>query len=188
MVFQGSPDHAELSDTPIVSDDHSSVTPPHPPYPLCSPTALEPKDSLDVGGLELNRYPDPKQLEVKSLLADMRGVKPEQIFVGVGSDEAIDLLIRIFCKPGEDSIIVTPPTYGMYKVGFRELLGELDANRGIILLAFPPAIICRTLRLRYVELCSFVRNSLTNAQISLLPILCYAITNLPPPPPPRETR
>ena len=48
----------------------------------------------------------------------MRGVRPEQIFVGVGSDEAIDLLIRIFCQPGEDTIIVTPPTYGMYKVGF----------------------------------------------------------------------
>ncbi|CAN0322219.1 unnamed protein product [Ectocarpus sp. 12 AP-2014] len=46
----------------------------------------------------------------------MRGVRPEQIFVGVGSDEAIDLLIRIFCTPGEDSIIVTPPSYGMYKV------------------------------------------------------------------------
>lgn len=71
---------------------------------------------INVEGLALNRYPDPKQLDVKNLLADMRGVRPEQIFVGVGSDEAIDLLIRIFCKPGEDTIIVTPPTYGMYKV------------------------------------------------------------------------
>ncbi|CAN0351404.1 unnamed protein product, partial [Ectocarpus sp. 13 AM-2016] len=72
--------------------------------------------TVDLGGLDLNRYPDPQQLEVKALLAEMRGVRPEQIFVGVGSDEAIDLLIRIFCTPGEDSIIVTPPSYGMYKV------------------------------------------------------------------------
>ncbi len=71
---------------------------------------------MKLEGLELNRYPDPKQMEVKTLLAEMRGVRPEQIFVGVGSDEAIDLLIRIFCSPGEDTIIVTPPTYGMYKV------------------------------------------------------------------------
>lgn len=71
---------------------------------------------MDVAGLELNRYPDPLQLEVKKLLAEMRGVRAEQIFVGVGSDEAIDLLMRIFCRPGEDSILVTPPTYGMYKV------------------------------------------------------------------------
>lgn len=73
---------------------------------------------MDVTSLELNRYPDPNQLEVKTLLAEMRGVRPEQIFVGVGSDEAIDLLIRIFCCPGEDTILITPPTYGMYKVSF----------------------------------------------------------------------
>lgn len=70
-------------------------------------------------GLDLNRYPDPNQSEVKALLAEMRGVRPEQIFVGVGSDEAIDLLIRIFCCPGEDAILITPPTYGMYKVNRR---------------------------------------------------------------------
>lgn len=71
---------------------------------------------IDVGELTLNRYPDPNQLEVKALLAEMRGVRPEQIFVGVGSDEAIDLIMRIFCRPGEDTILVTPPTYDMYKV------------------------------------------------------------------------
>lgn len=74
--------------------------------------------TVSLEGLSLNRYPDPKQMEVKALLAEMRGVRPEQIFVGVGSDEAIDLLIRIFCSPGNDTIIVTPPTYGMYKVTF----------------------------------------------------------------------
>ena len=71
---------------------------------------------MDVSKLDLNRYPDPYQLEVKTLLAEMREVRPEQIFVGVGSDEAIDLLIRVFCRPGKDSIIVTPPTYKMYQV------------------------------------------------------------------------
>jgi aspartate/methionine/tyrosine aminotransferase len=50
------------------------------------------------------------------ILRGGRGVRPEQIFVGVGSDEAIDMLIRIFCEPGQDSIVITPPTYGMYKV------------------------------------------------------------------------
>ncbi|CAM9373862.1 unnamed protein product [Ectocarpus sp. 6 AP-2014] len=80
------------------------------------PSLVAGQGTVDLEGLDLNRYPDPQQLEVKALLAEMRGVRPEQIFVGVGSDEAIDLLIRIFCTPGEDSIIVTPPSYGMYKV------------------------------------------------------------------------
>lgn len=71
---------------------------------------------MSLSKLDLNRYPDPAQREVKALLAKMRGVRPEQIFVGVGSDEAIDLLIRIFCVPGEDSILIMPPSYGMYKV------------------------------------------------------------------------
>ena len=69
-----------------------------------------------VAGDGLHRYPDPYQKELKRLIADFRGVKPEQIFTGVGSDEAIDLLIRIFCAPGKDAILATPPTYGMYKV------------------------------------------------------------------------
>ncbi|CAB1113205.1 unnamed protein product [Ectocarpus sp. CCAP 1310/34] len=80
------------------------------------PSLVAGQGTVDLEGLDLNRYPDPQQLEVKALLAEMRGVRPEQIFVGVGSDEAIDLLVRIFCTPGEDSIIVTPPSYGMYKV------------------------------------------------------------------------
>mmetsp|Transcript_36886 Transcript_36886/g.47021 ORF Transcript_36886/g.47021 Transcript_36886/m.47021 type:complete len:429 (-) Transcript_36886:177-1463(-) len=66
--------------------------------------------------LELNRYPDPYMLSVKEIYAGIRNVRSEQIFLGVGSDEAIDLLMRIFCKPGEENILITPPTYGMYKV------------------------------------------------------------------------
>ena len=64
----------------------------------------------------LNRYPDPHQNELRAKYAAFRNVKLEQVFCGVGSDEAIDLLIRIFCVPGRDEIMITPPTYGMYKV------------------------------------------------------------------------
>jgi histidinol-phosphate aminotransferase len=64
----------------------------------------------------LNRYPSPYQKILRGKIAEYRGVKPENVFTGVGSDEAIDLLIRIFCNPGVDSILITPPTYGMYKV------------------------------------------------------------------------
>jgi len=64
----------------------------------------------------LNRYPDPYQKKLRTLIANYRSVAIDQVFTGVGSDEAIDLLIRIFCEPGRDHIITTPPTYGMYNV------------------------------------------------------------------------
>jgi histidinol-phosphate aminotransferase len=63
-----------------------------------------------------NRYPDPLQWRVKEKLAAIKGVEPEQIFLGNGSDEAIDLIIRAFCEPNQDSILITEPTYGMYSV------------------------------------------------------------------------
>jgi len=63
-----------------------------------------------------NRYPDPLQKKLKTSVAELRSVDPSQIFVGNGSDEAIDLLFRIFCEPGRDECIICPPTYGMYKV------------------------------------------------------------------------
>lgn len=63
-----------------------------------------------------NRYPDPLQLKLKTKISRMKNVFPEQIFLGNGSDEAIDLLIRAFCEPGFDNIVVMKPTYGMYKV------------------------------------------------------------------------
>ena len=66
--------------------------------------------------LELHRYPLPYQEELRMKIADFRSVDKEHIFVGVGSDEAIDLLYRIFCIPGKDRVLITPPTYGMYKV------------------------------------------------------------------------
>lgn len=66
--------------------------------------------------LQLNRYPDPLHYELKEEIAKLRGVDKKQIFLGVGSDEAIDILFRIFCNPRKDNVVITPPTYGMYKV------------------------------------------------------------------------
>ncbi|WP_018627397.1 histidinol-phosphate transaminase [Niabella aurantiaca] len=64
----------------------------------------------------LNRYPDPVQLKLKERISAIKGIPFENIFAGNGSDEAIDVLIRIFCEPGFDNIITLPPTYGMYSV------------------------------------------------------------------------
>lgn len=69
-----------------------------------------------VTGGPFNRYPDPYQREAKQKLAPLKGVKPEQIFLGNGSDEAIDLVFRAFCEPRVDNVIILPPTYGMYRV------------------------------------------------------------------------
>ncbi len=64
----------------------------------------------------INRYPDPLQEKLKERLAPLKGVRPSQIFLGNGSDEAIDLVYRIFCNPGKDNVVAIAPTYGMYKV------------------------------------------------------------------------
>ena len=63
-----------------------------------------------------NRYPDPLQRDLKELLAPIKGVKSENIFLGNGSDEAIDLVYRAFCEPEKDNVVAIDPTYGMYKV------------------------------------------------------------------------
>ena len=63
-----------------------------------------------------NRYPDPLQRELKTLIAGLKGVNVENIFLGNGSDEAIDLVFRAFCEPGVDNVVAIDPTYGMYKV------------------------------------------------------------------------
>ncbi|KAI0147594.1 histidinol-phosphate aminotransferase [Xylariaceae sp. FL1272] len=78
----------------------------------------------EIDFLGLHRYPDPHQRELKQLLCDLRNthhhtekqITPDNLFVGVGSDEAIDGLMRCFCAPGRDRILVCPPTYGMYSV------------------------------------------------------------------------
>ncbi len=63
-----------------------------------------------------NRYPDPLQLKLKEKISSIKGVPSQNIFLGNGSDEAIDLLFRILCEPGKDNVIIFPPTYGMYEV------------------------------------------------------------------------
>ncbi|GAB3036213.1 histidinol-phosphate transaminase [Oleiagrimonas citrea] len=67
-------------------------------------------------GQGLNRYPDPQPVALRERLAELYGVRPDQLLVGRGSDEAIDLLVRAFCRPGVDAIAVSPPTFGMYAV------------------------------------------------------------------------
>jgi histidinol-phosphate aminotransferase len=91
--------------------------------------AINPSDVSRTSGpsldfLTLHRYPDPHQHDLKQLLCNLRNththtpktLTPENLFVGVGSDEAIDALLRCFCVPGRDRILVCPPTYGMYSV------------------------------------------------------------------------
>ncbi|MCJ1461748.1 histidinol-phosphate transaminase [Pseudocyphellaria aurata] len=79
---------------------------------------------VEVDFLGLHRYPDPHQLELKELFCALRNthvhtsreLRPENLFVGVGSDEVIDALLRCFCTPGHDKILTCPPTYGMYAI------------------------------------------------------------------------
>lgn len=65
---------------------------------------------------DYNRYPDPLQIQLKEAISKIKGVPVSNIFLGNGSDEAIDLLIRAFCRPQVDNILILPPTYGMYEV------------------------------------------------------------------------
>ncbi|MGM9694876.1 MAG: histidinol-phosphate transaminase [Alloprevotella sp.] len=64
----------------------------------------------------VNRYPDPHQKALKQVLSQLKGVATDRIFVGNGSDEAIDLCFRLFCEPGEDNVVAIAPSYGMYSV------------------------------------------------------------------------
>ncbi|MBZ4190963.1 histidinol-phosphate transaminase [Niabella beijingensis] len=77
-----------------------------------SPVTLDINEQHEL----LNRYPDPVQTKLKNRISEIKGLPVENIFTGNGSDEAIDVLIRIFCEPGFDNIITLPPTYGMYSV------------------------------------------------------------------------
>lgn len=94
-----------------------------------------------------NRYPDPLQRELKQKLAPIKGVRPEQIFLGNGSDEPIDLLFRAFCEPKRDHVITLPPTYGMYQVSAElnqvkvvpvPLTDDFQINVGEVIAAFRP--------------------------------------------------
>lgn len=105
----------------------------------------------------LNRYPDPLQTELKTKIAAWKDLAVENIFIGNGSDEAIDLLIRATCNPGKDNILICPPTYGMYEVAAQindvavkrvllqpdfqldvnRILKTIDANTKLIFLCSP---------------------------------------------------
>lgn len=106
---------------------------------------------------DFHRYPDPLQLKIKEILADWNDVKTSNIFIGNGSDEAIDLLFRIFCEPKKDNILICPPTYGMYEVSaeindieikranltedfqldFDEIAKQIDENTKLIFFCSP---------------------------------------------------
>mgnify|MGYP001391930893 CR=1 FL=1 len=77
-----------------------------------------------------NRYPDPLQREVKQKISRILNVNSNTIFLGNGSDEAIDLLIRAFCTPGTDNIIITDPTYGMYEVCAR--INDIEVKKTLL--------------------------------------------------------
>ncbi len=70
----------------------------------------------EISELHLNRYPDPHQKDLRKTVSKLYEIKEDSLFFGVGSDEIIDLLIRIFCEPKTDNVVIPEPTYGMYKV------------------------------------------------------------------------
>ena len=117
-----------------------------------------------------NRYPDPLQMELKQKISQIKKVPVENIFLGNGSDEPIDLLIRIFCEPGIDNIVSIDPTYGMYKVcadinnvAYRKVL--LDKNFQLVVNAMLDATDKNT---KLIFLCSPnnpTSNSLTENDI-----------------------
>lgn len=78
-----------------------------------------------------NRYPDPHQWKVKEALSKIKGIPPQHIFLGNGSDECIDILYRAFCNPGKDNVIINPPTYGMYEVSAN--INDVEVRRATLL-------------------------------------------------------
>jgi len=78
-----------------------------------------------------NRYPDPHQQLIKQKLSAIKGILPEHIFLGNGSDECIDILFRCFCEPGKDNVIICPPTYGMYEVSAH--INDIDIRKAPLL-------------------------------------------------------
>lgn len=130
-------------------------------------------DAGDPPGASLNRYPEPQSAELCTALARVYGVAPEAVLAGRGSDEGIDLLVRAFCRAGQDRILVCPPTFGMYRVaaaiqgaGIVEVPLDhsfaLDARA--ILEAWTPAV-------RIVFLCSPnnpTGNRIADAELELL--------------------
>ena len=86
----------------------------------------------------VNRYPDPKQSSLKVVLAKQRNVKPNQILLGNGSDEVLDLIFRAFCEPKVDNVITLPPTYGMY--GVLSNLNDIENKEVLLSTHFQPQV------------------------------------------------
>ncbi|MDP4150746.1 MAG: histidinol-phosphate transaminase [Bacteroidota bacterium] len=78
-----------------------------------------------------NRYPDPHQVRVKEALSKVKGIGPQHLFLGNGSDECIDILYRAFCNPGKDNVIINPPTYGMYEVSAN--INDVEVRRAVLM-------------------------------------------------------
>ena len=113
--------------------------------------------SVIESNLELNRYPDPAQTALRGKLGEVLSIPANRLFFGVGSDEIIDLLIRIFCEPAVDNVLIPEPTYGMYKVScdinnvssqeiplddefqpdVKSILSKVDENTKMIFLCSP---------------------------------------------------
>lgn len=92
-----------------------------------------------VAGKDLNRYPDPHQRKIKDKLCFMKGCYPEQIFLGNGSDEAIDLIIKAVCEPKVDNILLLPPTYGMYEVCAN--IQQVEVKKSVLTEAYQPDLV-----------------------------------------------
>lgn len=104
-----------------------------------------------------NRYPDPRQRELRAAISSLKGIAEENIFLGNGSDEVIDLCYRIFCNPGTDKALIFPPTYGMYQVSAAVNDAEiikvpLDENFDIDIPAVTPLL--EDERLKLIFICS----------------------------------
>lgn len=104
-----------------------------------------------------NRYPDPLQLKVKEKIGTLKGIAVDNIFLGNGSDEAIDILFRAFCVPGKDNVIICPPTYGMY---------EVSANINNVKV-FKTPLVAETFQLDTLSILNFI-----NANTKLVFICC----------------
>ena len=105
----------------------------------------------------LNRYPDPRQRELRAAISSLKGIAEENIFLGNGSDEVIDLCYRIFCNPGTDRALIFPPTYGMYQVSaavndVEVIKVPLDENFDIDIPAVTPFL--EDERLKLIFICS----------------------------------
>ena len=86
----------------------------------------------------VNRYPDPQQRNLKTVLAKQKGVSVDNILIGNGSDEVLDLIFRAFCEPKKDNIITLPPTYGMYKVLAR--VNDVEEREVLLTESFEPRV------------------------------------------------